>query len=114
MKELATLVVRDTESLVDDALIHIRTKYLYPEHLRKSFYLALCPFDETTRSFVLLEGREEPVCRVLNHREDGSREVIDVGPDMSVETNHANKSACCFRPRSKKCHARSGACIEAN
>lgn len=45
--DLATLVVRDTEGLVDNALVHICAKYLYPKHLRKSFDLALCPFGET-------------------------------------------------------------------
>ena len=45
--DLAALVVCDTESLVDNALVYICAKYLYPEHLRKSFDLALCPFGET-------------------------------------------------------------------
>jgi hypothetical protein len=70
-------------------LVHISAKYLYPEHLGKSFDLDLFPLDETyqtvsseahaetktrsltARNFVLLDGREEPIRRVLDYSEDG-------------------------------------------
>ena len=51
---------------------------------------------------------------MLDYSEDSGREVIDVSPDMTVETNHAHEPARGLRARGKKCRARSGACIEAN
>src|SRR5216684_9196919 len=82
----------------------------------KIIYVGGNPFREasnllTARYFVLFETRQEPVRSMLDYSENCNREFTDVGPDVTIKTNHAHKSTSSLCARCEESRARCSASV---